>query len=70
MNGGRIAFYQGDIKLLNEDIKEFKPTIFVTVPRLLNRIYAKITENLDRAPFYKKLIFRWAFANKQNEIRK
>jgi long-chain acyl-CoA synthetase len=40
--GGQIGFFRGDIKLLLEDIKEFKPTIFVTVPRLLNRIYSKV----------------------------
>lgn len=40
--GGKIGFYQGDIKKLTDDMKELKPTIFCTVPRLLNRIYAKV----------------------------
>ena len=40
--GGRIGFFQGDIRKLVDDMKELKPTIFVTVPRLLNRIYSKV----------------------------
>ena len=47
MNGGQIGFYQGDVKLLIEDIAELKPTLLPTVPRLLNRIYDKVvTERL------------------------
>ena len=41
--GGKIGFYQGDIKKLTDDMKEIRPTIFCTVPRLLNRVYAKVT---------------------------
>lgn len=66
--GGRIGFYQGDIKKLVDDMKEVKPTIFCTVPRLLNRIYAKIRDNLDKAPAYKKVLFKWAFSNKEKEV--
>ncbi|KAJ0003902.1 hypothetical protein NQD34_010116 [Periophthalmus magnuspinnatus] len=41
-HGGRIGFYQGDIRLLSDDMKALKPTIFPVVPRLLNRMYDKI----------------------------
>ena len=44
MNGAHIGFYQGDVKKLVDDIKELKPTIFVSVPRLLNRVYDKVSE--------------------------
>lgn len=42
MIGGRIGFFTGDVKNLVNDIQELKPTIFVSVPRLLNRIYDKV----------------------------
>ena len=42
MNGGKIGFYRGDVKLLIEDIQALKPTMFVSVPRLLNRVYDKV----------------------------
>ena len=42
LNGGRVGFYQGDIRLLMDDIATLKPTVFPTVPRLLNRMYDKV----------------------------
>uniref|UniRef100_A0A3P8W275 Long-chain-fatty-acid--CoA ligase n=1 Tax=Cynoglossus semilaevis TaxID=244447 RepID=A0A3P8W275_CYNSE len=41
-HGGRVGFYQGDIRLLPDDMKTLRPTIFPVVPRLLNRMYDKI----------------------------
>lgn len=66
--GGQIGFYQGDIKKLIDDMKELKPTVFCTVPRLLNRIYAKVTENLSKASPLKKSVFKWAYAQKEKEV--
>ena len=43
MCGARIGFYRGDVKLLIEDIQALKPTIFISVPRLLNRVYDKVS---------------------------
>lgn len=40
--GGAVGYYSGDVRLLMDDIKELKPTIFPTVPRLLNRLYGMI----------------------------
>ncbi|KFP34447.1 Long-chain-fatty-acid--CoA ligase 5 [Colius striatus] len=40
--GAKVGFFQGDIKLLTDDMKTLKPTLFPVVPRLLNRIYDKI----------------------------
>lgn len=39
-----MGFYQGDISLLMDDIKTLKPTFFPVVPRLLNRIYDKVSK--------------------------
>lgn len=66
--GGKIGFYQGDIKLLVEDMKELKPTIFCTVPRLLNRIYSKINDNIEKSSSLKKAIFKYSFAQKEKEV--
>ena len=40
--GIRTGFYSGDPLKLLDDLKVLKPTIFITVPRILNRIYGKI----------------------------
>jgi len=66
--GGSIGFYQGDIKKIVDDLKEVKPTIFCTVPRLINRIYARISENLEKSSPLKKKIFSWAFSQKEKEV--
>lgn len=68
--GGKIGFYQGDIKKLVDDMKELKPTIFCTVPRLLNRIYSKINDNLEKSPAYKKAIFKYSFAQKEKMVKR
>ena len=44
MCGAKIGFFGGDIKLLVNDIQTLRPTIFISVPRLLNRIYDKVSE--------------------------
>lgn len=44
--GARVGFFQGDIRLLPDDMKALKPTVFPTVPRLLNRIYDKVLTSL------------------------
>lgn len=38
----RIGYYRGDMLLLVDDIGVLMPTIFPTVPRLLNKIYMRL----------------------------
>jgi long-chain acyl-CoA synthetase len=35
-NKGKIGFYHGDMLKLKEDLGILKPTIFLSVPRILN----------------------------------
>ena len=37
--GFSIGYYDGNPFKLQEDIAELRPTILITVPRILNRIY-------------------------------
>ncbi|KAF9151737.1 hypothetical protein BGX20_005337, partial [Mortierella sp. AD010] len=48
--GGKIGYFRGDILLLLEDVGELRPTFFPAVPRLLNRIYAKLVASTIEAP--------------------
>lgn len=45
--GGSVGFYSGDIKTLADDMKALKPTVMPAVPRLLNRIYDKVSVYLN-----------------------
>ena len=64
--GSRIGYFQGDVKLLVEDIEALKPTIFVGVPRVFDRIYSGITTKVDAAGGLRKKLFHWALARKQH----
>lgn len=49
-HGGRVGFFQGDIRLLSDDMKALCPTIFPVVPRLLNRMYDKVSPEGSLGP--------------------
>lgn len=44
--GGAIGFWQGNVKLLVDDLAALKPTIFIAVPRVLDRIYHGVTDKV------------------------
>lgn len=44
-HGARIGFNCGDIRLILDDMACLRPTVFPTVPRLLNRVYDKVNRS-------------------------
>ena len=61
--GGQVGFFSGDILKLMDDIQTLRPTIFPAVPRLLNRIYDKVS--LLHRPFSScgqeySLVLKWS----------
>uniref|UniRef100_A0A8C2UEJ3 Arachidonate--CoA ligase n=1 Tax=Coturnix japonica TaxID=93934 RepID=A0A8C2UEJ3_COTJA len=66
-HGGRIGFFQGDIRLLSDDMKALRPTIFPVVPRLLNRMYDKIFSQADTS--LKRWVLEFAARRKKAEVR-
>nr|KAF6303397.1 acyl-CoA synthetase long chain family member 5 [Myotis myotis] len=66
--GARVGFFQGDIRLLPDDMKTLKPTLFPVVPRLLNRIYDKV-QNSAKTPL-KKFMLKMAISSKFNEVKR
>jgi long-chain acyl-CoA synthetase len=58
-SGGSI-YYAESIELVSSNIVEVKPTILTTVPRLFERIHAKIIRNVESQPEKKQKIFYWA----------
>jgi len=39
MHGARVGYFHGDTAALTDDCQVLKPTIFPSVPRLLNKLY-------------------------------
>uniref|UniRef100_A0A8B9LAY0 long-chain-fatty-acid--CoA ligase n=1 Tax=Astyanax mexicanus TaxID=7994 RepID=A0A8B9LAY0_ASTMX len=67
-HGGRIGFFQGDIRLLSEDMKVLRPTIFPVVPRLLNRMYDKVRDSHQANNSVKRWILNFAAKRKAAEV--
>uniref|UniRef100_A0A3P9JHW2 Long-chain-fatty-acid--CoA ligase n=1 Tax=Oryzias latipes TaxID=8090 RepID=A0A3P9JHW2_ORYLA len=68
LHGGRIGFFQGDIRRLSDDLHTLKPTFFPAVPRLLNRIYDKVFGQADTS--LKRWLLQFAYSRKEAELRK
>ncbi|KAK9828036.1 hypothetical protein WJX81_003948 [Elliptochloris bilobata] len=62
--GGRIGYFQGDPRKLVDDIGELKPTIFLGVPRVFDRIYAGVLAKIKEAGGVKALLYSWGFRRK------
>lgn len=58
--GGSI-YYTNDVKNFGAICKEIRPTLLAVVPRLLERVYAKMLAAVHQAPFPKKQIGTFAF---------
>ncbi|NWX29288.1 ACSL5 ligase, partial [Notiomystis cincta] len=65
--GAKVGFFQGDIKMLTDDMKVLKPTLFPVVPRLLNRVYDKI-QSAANTPV-KRCLLNLAVFMKMAEIK-
>ncbi|MBN1252527.1 MAG: long-chain fatty acid--CoA ligase [Bacteroidales bacterium] len=57
---GISIYYAESIERIAENIKEVKPQIFVTVPRLLEKIYDKIIATGKDLEGFKKDLFFWS----------
>lgn len=68
--GTKYGFYSGDARKIVEDATILKPTIFVGVPRVLNRIYDKATSAVNEASFVKRMVFNLAFSSKRAAVLK
>uniref|UniRef100_A0A4X2KA81 Long-chain-fatty-acid--CoA ligase n=1 Tax=Vombatus ursinus TaxID=29139 RepID=A0A4X2KA81_VOMUR len=62
-----VGFFQGDIRLLSDDMKALHPTIFPVVPRLLNRMYDKIFSQANTP--LKRWLLEFAAKRKKAEVR-
>lgn len=57
---GYSIYYAESLELIGENLKEIKPQIFNTVPRLLEKIYDKIVAKGYELKGVKKNLFFWA----------
>lgn len=67
--GGRIGYFHGSIVELVEDLKELKPTIFISVPRLYSRFGNAIRAATIDQPGIKGTLSRNAVATKTTNLK-
>ncbi|PID37832.1 MAG: long-chain fatty acid--CoA ligase [Pseudomonadales bacterium] len=60
LHKGICNTYNADPKQIAEVIKEVKPTVMCSVPRLYEKIYHSIYAKLQNASFAKKKLFNWS----------
>nr|XP_010590837.1 long-chain-fatty-acid--CoA ligase 1 [Loxodonta africana] len=66
-HGAKIGFFQGDIRLLMDDLKVLQPTVFPVVPRLLNRMFDRIFGQANTT--LKRWLLDFASKRKEAELR-
>lgn len=67
--GAKIGFFTGNVRRLTDDLKTLRPTIFISVPRLLNRIHDKVMSDLEKSSL-KKFLFNMALSFKESELNR
>jgi long-chain acyl-CoA synthetase len=64
LTGMKCGFFAGNMLKLTEDIQVLKPTFFISVPRLYNRIYGKVQDKFKAATGFKGWLINRAVASK------
>ncbi|KAF6779300.1 hypothetical protein AHF37_00912 [Paragonimus kellicotti] len=64
--GGRIGFLTSDVTGLLNDLRDFQPYYFSTVPRVLIRVYNQVMQRVSSSKLLQYLL-RWAIRQKLQE---
>jgi long-chain acyl-CoA synthetase len=57
---GTTIAYAESINTIQENLKEVRPTVLTSVPRLFEKVYAKVQEQIEQGSSIKRKIFNWA----------
>ena len=57
--GAKVVFARS-VDTLMDDMQTAKPTIMMSVPRLYEKMYSRMTDSVAKSSFVKKAIFNWA----------
>ena len=65
LTGASIA-YAENIKKLPQNLKETKPTILISVPRIFEKFYDVIQDKVSSSSIFKQNLFHWALRRKNS----
>jgi len=60
VSAGALLAFAESVEKVPENLVEVKPTIMISVPRLFEKIYSGILENVHQMSGVRKALFRWA----------
>jgi long-chain acyl-CoA synthetase len=67
---GWQAVYAESIEKLVDNLSVVKPTILIAVPRIFEKIYAKVMEQVNSGSLIEKQVFKWAVSIAENYYKK
>lgn len=62
ISSGVRVYINNDIHELGADLKDVGPTVMTVVPRILEKVYAKLTNRIDQRSALQRTLGRWALA--------
>lgn len=68
--GGRVGFSQGNPAKIIDDLRALRPTVFCSVPRLLNRMHDSIQAKMAAGPTPIAMMFTTALSVKLRRLQK
>jgi long-chain acyl-CoA synthetase len=66
LHAGATIYYAESIEQIPANLLEAKPTIMIFVPRLYEKLYARVLENATTSGALKRRIFFWARSNAEH----
>jgi long-chain acyl-CoA synthetase len=60
INTGYSAAFASSIPAVLEEVKEVRPSLFGSVPRIFEKAYDRIQGQVQQAPPVRRMLFRWA----------
>ena len=69
-NDVKICIYSGDVQKIKEDLSVFKPTLFLSVPRLYNRFYDAIQAGIRQKSNIAQRLVKRALRAKLDNLEK
>ncbi len=58
-HAGVAIYYAESLQTLPRDILEVRPDVLIAVPRVFEKVYAKVREQVTAGGFASRLVFRW-----------
>lgn len=66
---GKVGFFHGNVANMKEDLQLLRPTVLLSVPRILNRMAEQIKNKIQELSCIKRVIVQHAINNKLEVLR-